>query len=83
MPEGWTPVSTTFATVSFVEAALMMIRKKPIECVWRGRTCTFSFPDVGENDIQFATNPDTMVTAREFNHALSQVKAIMYESKPE
>lgn len=71
-----------FVTTSLVEAALMFMRRGTVKCQWRGRgMCNFSFDDCSPEDIAFACDADTMVVAREFNHAMSQLKDEMYAAR--
>lgn len=72
-----------FSTSSLVEATLMYMRLKgeSMSCQWADGKCVFSFFDAGAKDIQWACNAKTEVVAREFNHAMTQVKSAMYASR--
>jgi hypothetical protein len=77
------PSVGVFETKSLVEAALMFMRCGEVHCEWKGhpRVCHFTFAECSEEDVKYARNAKTEVVAREFNHALSQMKTEMYAAQ--
>jgi hypothetical protein len=77
------PSVRSFETKSLVEAALMFMKRGEVQCEWKGhpRVCYFTFADCTEEDVRYARNAKTQVVAREFNHALSQLKTEMYAAQ--
>ena len=78
------PVETgkPFHTTSLVEATLMFMTKGRVQCKWRGRgMCNFTFHECTQEEIAFACDAQTTVVAREFNHAMSQLKDEMYAAR--
>lgn len=69
---------TMFETESLVEATLMFIRKKDVECQWVDNRCVFVFTDCTEAETAAVCDPHAKVEARAYSKALRNLKNRMY-----